>query len=271
LGIQGATLSVSLGTTAEGTLRVDFASDAKPFVNFARPMLFHALNNLGANIGEIEKWTTKIDGNSITATGRMSDTQLRRVFSLLEIPSTKFSSLKGEDVESPGSADQIAKRSKTYFSAINTLIEDLRKTLEDTRDNHAVWMERYARKVDRLPLLHVDKDLLDWGANVGETFRVMALSTRSSGIKTGVRKSSVYGNYQLNYHNTGGVAYRGYNGVGYASSGYTTARKTSSIKNQIRTEERAKAKTVRYESWKLMEDATATIRRKMTERYQVEF
>jgi hypothetical protein len=271
LGIQGATLSVSLGDTAEGTLRVDFASDAAPFVNFARPMLFHALNNMGANIGELEKWTTTIDGNSITATGRMSDTQLRRVFSLLEIPSTKFSTLMGEDVESPGSADQVAKRSKTYYSAVNTLIEDLRTTLEDTRDNHAVWMERYARKVDRLPLLHVDKDLLDWGANVGETFRVMALSTRSSGIRTGVRKSRVYGNYQLNYHGTGGVAYRGNYGAGYASSGYTTGRKTSSVKTQIRTEERAKAKTVRYESWKTMEDATAAIRRTMTERYQVEF
>ena len=163
LGIQGVTLEVSLGTTAEGTLRVEFASDAAPFANFAKPMLFHALNNVGANIGELEKWTTKIDGKSITSTGRMSDTQLRRVFSLLEIPSTKFSTLKGEDVESPGSADQVAKKSKTYYSAVNTLIEDLRKTLEDTRDNHAVWMERYARKVDRLPLLHVDKDLLGLG------------------------------------------------------------------------------------------------------------
>ncbi|MBT4866172.1 MAG: hypothetical protein HON53_13800, partial [Planctomycetaceae bacterium] len=44
-----------------------------------------------------------------------------------------------------------------------------------------------------------------------------------------------------------------------------------SVKAQIRTEERAKAKAVRYESWKSMEDATAAIRRRMTERYQVEF
>lgn len=272
MGLQGATLAVSLGETAEAKLSVDFATDAAPFVNFAKPMLYNALNHVGANIGELEKWTTKIEGKSITASGRMSDTQLRRVFSILEIPSTKFSSLKDADVESPGSEDQVVKASKAYYESVTTLIEDLRKTLEDTRDNHAVWMERYARKVDRLPLLHVDKDLLDWGANVGETFRVMALSTRSSGIRTGVRKSRIYGNYQLNYHDTGGVAYSGrYGRAGYASTGYYSARKNSSVKAQIKTEERAKAKAVRYESWKGLEDATAAIRRQMTERYQVEF
>jgi|GEM_PF-3494628 hypothetical protein len=99
----------------------------------------------------------------------------------------------------------------------------------------------------------------------------MAYSAPIKKDNTSNTKSSVYGNYQLNYNNTGGVAYRGRYGAGYASSGYTTARKTSSVKAQIRTEERAKAKTVRYESWKSMEDATAAIRRTMTERYQVEF
>lgn len=271
MGIQGATLSITLGDTAEGEFRVDFSDETEPFYSFARPMLFNVLNRVGANIGELDKWRTKNDGNAIVTSGRLSDTQLRRIFSLMEVPSTKFSTLKDADVDSPGSQTQVARASKAYYSSVAALIEDLRKTLEDTRDNHAVWMERYARKVDRLPLLHVDKDLLDWGANVGETFRVMALSTRSSGIRTGVRKSRIYGNYQLNYHDTGGVAYSGYNGRGYASTGYTTARKNSSVKAQIKTEERAKAKAVRYESWKGLEDATAEIRRTMTERYQVEF
>jgi hypothetical protein len=59
-----------------------------------------------------------------------------------------------------------------------------------------VWIERYGRKVDALPILNVDDDLLAWGARVGETFRTMARAERASGIKSGVRKSSVYGNYQ---------------------------------------------------------------------------
>ncbi|MBC7818954.1 MAG: hypothetical protein IAG10_18860, partial [Planctomycetaceae bacterium] len=98
-------------------------------------------------------------------------------------------------------------------------------------------------------------DLLAWGARVGETFRVMALAERSGGIKAGVRKSSIYGNYQY----------------GYDSNGYTNLRSNQSVKGQIDTEERAQAKAVRYNNWKETEDATAAIRKEMTKRYQVEF
>ncbi len=83
----------------------------------------------------------------------------------------------------------------------------------------------------------------------------MALAERSSGIKSGVRKSSIYGNYQYSYD----------------QYGYTSARSNASVKGQIDTEEKAQAKAVRYNSWKEIEDATATIRKDMTKRYQTEF
>jgi hypothetical protein len=149
----------------------------------------------------------------------------------------------------------MARASQAYFKAVYTLIEDLRKTLDDTRDNHAVWMERYGRKVDALPILNVDEELLAWGASVGETFREMALAERSSNIRSGVRKSQVYGAYQYSYD-------------GY---GYGNVTSTGNVRNTIKREEGARAKNVRFSSWKEMEDATALIRQDMTKRYQVEF
>ena len=77
----------------------------------------------------------------------------------------------------------------------------------------------------------------------------------AAGIKGGVRKSSVYGNYQYNYD----------------QNGYGSVRSTPSVKGQIDTEEKAQAKAVRFNSWKEIEDATATIRKEMTKRYQTEF
>lgn len=138
-----------------------------------------------------------------------------------------------------------------YFKSVSVLIEDLRKSLVGMRDNHATWMERYARKVDALPILNVDETLLAWGAKVGETFRTMALAQRSSGIKSGVRKSSVYGNYQYNYD----------------QYGYGSARRNTSVKAQIDTEEQARATSLRFDSWKEIEDATAAIRKEMTKRF----
>ena len=260
LGVQGVTLRIAVGQSAKGTLRVDFSDSPAMLGAQSKPLLLEALDNFGARLPGLDQWTVKTELRSIVLEGTFSTDALRRVFSLLELPSTKFSTLKNELPDTPGeslppSPSAKATASKSYFKGVSVLIEDLRKTLGDTRDNHAVWMERYGRKVDALPVLNVDDDLLAWGARVGETFRVMALAERAGGIRSGVRKSSVYGNYQY----------------GYDSNGYTNFRSNESVKAQINTEEKAQAKAVRFNNWKEIEDATATVRKEMTKRYQIEF
>ncbi len=258
-GVQGLTLRIAVGQSARGTLRVDFSDSPQVLGAQAKPLLLEALDGFGAKLPGIDQWTVKTEAKSIVLEGALSTDALRRVFSLLELPSTKFSTLKDEIPDTPTSASPSeaskAAASKTYYKAVAVLIEDLRKTLGDTRDNHAVWMERYGRKVDALPILNVDETLLAWGARIGETFRTMALAERGSGIKSGVRKSSVYGNYQYSYD----------------QYGYSNVRSNASVKGQIDTEERAQAKAVRYNSWKEIEDATAAIRKEMTKKFQVEF
>lgn len=257
LGVQGLTLKIAVGQSAKGTLRVDFSDSPSVLGTQGKTLLLEALDNFGAKLPDLEKWTAKTEAKSIVLEGPLSTDALRRVFSLLELPSTKFSTLKNELPDTPtvATSDAKAVASKAYYKGVSVLIEDLRKTLGDTRDNHAVWMERYGRKVDAMPVLNVDEELLAWGARVGETFRVMALAERSGGIKAGVRKSSIYGNYQY----------------GYDSYGYTNLRSNQSVKGQIDTEEKAQAKAVRFNNWKEIEDATAAIRKEMTKRYQVEF
>ena len=260
LGVQGVTLRIAVGQSAKGTLRVDFSDSPSVLGTQTKSLLLEVLDNFGAKLPGLDQWTAKTELKSIVLEGTFSTDALRRVFSLLELPSTKFSTLKNElpdtsSESSPASPAAKATASKAYFKGVSVLIEDLRKTLGDTRDNHAVWMERYGRKVDALPVLNVDDDLLAWGARVGETFRVMALAERSGGIKSGVRKSSVYGNYQY----------------GYDSNGYTNFRSNESVKGQINTEEKAQAKAVRFDNWKAIEDATAAIRKEMTKKFQTEF
>jgi hypothetical protein len=136
---------------------------------------------------------------------------------------------------------------------VAALIADLRQSLSDNRDNHALWMERYGRKIDALPILNVDEDLLNWGASVSETFRSMGIAERGAGVRQGVRKSQVYGDYS------------------YSDDGYYNYRPESSRKNEIKREEEAKATLMRFDSWKEIEDSQAEIRRTMTQRYGVEF
>ncbi|MCA9052445.1 MAG: hypothetical protein KDA75_01345, partial [Planctomycetaceae bacterium] len=248
--LVGVTLKVSVTTHAEGELRIDFTTGPKngPLV---KPLLIETLDRFDLHLEELEQWSAKVDGNSLVLSGRFSPEGLRRVGSLLQLPTAKFSDLSDAAPAEPGS-DDCTLRSQQYFHAVSALIDDLNKTLKSNRDNHAVWMERYGQKVDALPILNVDDELLDWGASVGETFRTMALAQRSSGIRQGVRKSSVYGNYDY-------------------GNGYYGARPVANEKGEITRQEAARASKVRFESWKELEDSRAEIRRTMTKKYGVEF
>ncbi|WP_417383200.1 hypothetical protein [Gimesia sp.] len=258
-GIQGATLAVEVGSQAEGELRIDFSSETDMISPFAKSMVLEIMDELGIHLDDLEKWKTELKDKYIILSGPLSTDGMRRVFSILEIPSTKFSELKDEVVssEKTDSPDEVAQASLTYFKSVSVLIDDLRKYLQSNRDNHSLYSERYARKIDRLPILNVDEDLLTWGSNVAETLRGVALAKRAAGTRTGVRNSNVYGSYSYNYDPNNNY--------------YYGTRSNASVKIQNRTEEQAKATGVRYNSWKEIEDSTAAIRREMTKRYQIEF
>lgn len=255
--LQGITLTVDVSNAITGKLRVDFNSSAAPLRPVAKDLVLSVLDDFDARIPDVDSWSGVTQNKSIVLEGDLSTDGLRRVASLLEMPSTTFSDLKDVEPVESDSADY-ARTSQRYYRSVAALIEDLRKTLDDTRDNHALWMERYGRKVDELPILNVDPDLLDWGATVSESFRSMGNVERKSGTRAGVRKSAVYGDY----------AYSGYNGSGYYNQTYQRA---SQRRNQIKRQEDAKSSEFRFDSWKQLEDSQAAIRRQMTERYGVEF
>jgi hypothetical protein len=82
----------------------------------------------------------------------------------------------------------------------------------------------------------------------------MGLAKRRSGIRQGVRKSEVYGDY---YYSD--------------SSYYASYRPEAEVKYSIRRQEEAQAKAVRYNTWKEIEDTRAAIRKQMTLKYNIEF
>ena len=126
-------------------------------------------------------------------------------------------------------------------------------------------MERYSRKIDRMPILHVDPELLDFGAQLATTLRSMALSKREGGIDYGTATAGMggggYSNYSISYGYFG-------NPIGDVYSG---ARASAADRSAARAQSMASANGARVEGFKLIDDATAAIRRKMTQKYQVEF
>ena len=268
--LQGATIEVSVGDTARARARIDFGLPVKMTDVIAKRLVLEALEHLGMELADIGNYRFSTLSRSILAEGELSPTGLRRLLSVIDIPTTKFSELKEEteDTQTPSAGD-MAENSQVYFKSVVALLDDLRgdRQKQDTRGGmDGLWMERYARKIDRLPILHVDEDLLAWGSQTAETLRQMATARRGAGLSIGVQQSALRtGAYTGGYSN---YSY-GYGGAGYV--GVSSATSNEKDRNQIKRTAQNRATATKVEGWRLIEGATADIRRTMTHRYGVEF
>jgi len=272
VSIQGAVLRVAVGKNVQGQLRIDFAEPVAPIKSIAKELVINALDNLGAHVEDLTNWKLELEDKAITMRGPLSVDGQRRVFSIVEIPSTKFSSLKGTPQEGEEEIPEslIRESSLTYYRSTDVLIKDLRRDLRGNKASSAV-MERYARKIDRMPILNVDDELLDYGSQLAETLRTMALSKRTGGIQSGTQTAG------MGEGNRGG-SYSNYNdgyggGYGYGRGGdrLASAKDSAARRSSIKANAMAESKRMRVEGFKLIDDHSAAIRRQMTKKYGVEF
>lgn len=272
--LRGASLRIMVGDKAEAQLRIDFAEDISALDRIAGDLVIGVLDEIGVTIPGLEDWQTKVVGTSIRMQGELSQDGQRRIFSLVELPSAKFSLLK--DVPPPPSAEEpqgtsgsqeslIRESSQTYFASIQVLLKDLKRELRGNKASSAI-MERYAGRIDRMPILNVDDDLLDYGSFVAETLRAVALSKRQGGISAGTQ--------------TAGMGGSGYSGYQYDYNWflhthkedlYAGARAGAAERTAIKAQAMAESKNARVEGSKAIADATAQIRRQMTKKYGAEF
>jgi hypothetical protein len=259
LGLQGVNLKVMLTDTAKGVIQIDFAGDPSVLGKDAKSVFLTVLDDFGVGIDELGDWKVAVGKTNVTFSGDLNDSAMRKIFSLLELPSTKFSDVDAAQADAASSADVMKQASLDYFKSVNVLLDDMRNefmTNRDARHNMAAsYLDRYARRIDRLPILNVDEELLNFGATAAATMRDVSVTTKSQGVSAGVRKSAVYGNYQYSYD-------------GY---GYYDYRSNASVKTQISREEEQIALNARFTSWKQVEDSWAQIRKAMTQKYGVEF
>lgn len=273
--LRGITLGITISDNAQARAEIEFGQTITFDAAVGKAFVLAALTNLQAEIPGVDAWTYSIRENSIIAEGELPLPGLRRILSTLEIPTTKFSSLKGEDTESVGSAEDILTKSLTYFKSISGLIKDLeRQSKSSSGDNY--WFDRYAKRIDRLPILHVDPDLLDFGQKTSETLRVMSGARKSANLSTGVAKANIGASTDNDEGSNGYVGYgrNGYRG-GYRRSGYASVSgRASAQQRSINAADRrfqATATTKKIEGFRLIDEATYELRRTMTERYNSEF
>jgi hypothetical protein len=287
--VRGMMLGITITDQIYGKVKLDFEQAVPLTAELAKPLLLEALANHGAMIEEFKDWQAEVKGNEITLGGNLQRGGMQRIFSLLDAPPAMHAAAPAAPA-TPADVQQteqkyLALASQQYFKSVTSLLDDLsgkRKSDEFvTWGQVGLWFEKYAARIDQLPILHVDADLLDWGTNVSAQLRQAETSMKGIGAQTGYRLATAP-NVQAYNTRTEAVAgvgvgpYGGYRaGGGYAYQYAYNPKLSLALQSQqsaqIRTEERIRGNTSANLIMQGLQAETGEIRKRMTEKYQVEF
>ena len=265
-GLRGLVLEVAFTEGSFGRVLVHFNHDATILAPFAKPMLLEILGNMGAMIDDIADWEVKTEPQRFTFSGPLSQSGRRRVLSLIDHPTEALisSGKENSSAESPESS-QAAYATQQYFKSITKIRDDLREKAKDSKTfgQHAMWLDNWARRIDRLPILDVDPEMLAYGNYVTSSMRDTSAALKGIGINSAARSAQIPTTYSTGVSTNYSYGWGGWSSYSYYNNG--------SERCAVRQEEKASGATTALGIQAQVEDETAKIRQKMTQKYKINF
>jgi len=255
----GITINISFEKERTGQVSLDFIKDASPLMPVLQQLVGGVMERVGVSPDEFIDWTWTVKGSRVTGVGPVSPGGARRMISILDPPAVAHAISAAQAPAPPTAEERVAHTSLKFCKSLRTLLDDTRKSMSQTRDNRVLILERYARKIDDLPKLYVDDELIHYAENVSNSFRYQGQTMRNANISSGTRKLEAGVNY------TSSSVYIG----PYGGFQFTTANPQGAA--TIESQEKAGASAVRFAEWKQIEDGLVAVRTDMTKKYEMEF
>ncbi len=258
-GVRGVVLEVAVTDNSYARLLIHFRGDSSILVPVAKPLVQDVLAGLGAAIDDIDGWTVQPGPQSIAIQGTLTEAGRKRIFSLVDNP---LAALLAADQSETSTLDReqakVAASSQQYFKALASVVEEVRteSAKSKTFGQNALWFDKWARRIDSLPVLNVDEELTKFSEYLSTQLREMAAAMRGIGIQSGARTAQVW--------DSTSVYYSGY-------SVYAESRDADPERRAIRAEEKAKGATSARATAQDIQNAIGKIRKDLTQKYQVEF
>jgi len=137
----------------------------------------------------------------------------------------------------------------------------------------STYFDRYAKRIERMPILDVDPAMIDYSSWVAGELRATSGMVRTMGIRGNQRESQVnYTDIEYDY----AYGYRsGWNGSAASAvpvnDGVGAVKAVGAERRKIRAEEKGVMATDVHQVRANVIDQTNKIRRAMTEKYRIEF
>jgi hypothetical protein len=276
--LEGVRVIVGRRNLDECIITLQFASSPAILVPHAKEIFEEVVSRAGISLSEAKSWTATVDGNNLALRGRVD---ADNIDILLDSFSIQRRSLGGSSSSSVDpAANKVAVASLSFFRQTTDICKKVR---ESTNKNGAAlsvaYNDRMARRIDELGTLDVDPELVDYAAKVSSGLRGFVNTARSNNVQAGVQStivrstSSGVGESYVPYSYGGHVGgwYGGYGGYVSGYAGYYNPNAPLEAATVINQESKAKSKVAYGQVTASIDEMTAEMRRKMTDKYKIQF
>ena len=168
--IKGLEIKMQFGADITGQIILDFGKDPAILTSIALPLLKDVLTQNGLGLSDLDTWTATSEANKLIYTGKLTVPGFFKVMTLIEAPapsSTDAPPAAATPGVPPSAADSqaaVIKASQSYFKAISATLDSFSQP--SSAGDGAAWLKRASSRIDHLPIVNVDPDLVKWGGEV---------------------------------------------------------------------------------------------------------
>lgn len=252
--IEGLSVIVGRQSLQQCIVKFQFARSPSSLKSIAPEMLAEILQKNGFAAPEVKTWRVSVQGNEMAFQGPVTQSTLSGLLSIFSLESQAERAAGRLSLEDD-QEKQAAYQSKHYFDAVNAIVERTRDHQSQTTGAMASWNDKRARQIDELSTLQVDSKMVQYGINVAELLRGNALSVRQTNIQAGKVKANQ--GLDNGYYNDG--------------SGYYNSSDSTDYQRVTDAMARGNAYGNYREALNQIDQLTASVRRDMTEKYQLQF
>jgi hypothetical protein len=221
------------------------------------------LSAAGMRIDDIEQWNFAASGKQVTMEGKLSTPALRKLLGIVQSPIPAATAGAGGAADKPAGdvPTDPAQASQRYFKVICANLDNLKVATSPTES--AQWARATSKRIDQLPILNVDPELVKWGSMVSLKLKQVGagMATAQTAINSRVAgvADPAYASYTDN---------EGYSQSTINQSEVENAKRQ---RRQVALEQRAQAQEAAVQILTEIAESRPAVRAAMVEKYKVEF
>ena len=280
--VQGITISVA-SDALEATVLIDFLNAPTELTPVAKAFFAEVLTARGMQLDEFSQWKMSAvsEGKTLSFTGPIASETLDDLLGMFTVHRASRGVTPVTKTDSPAtptapqtSPSVVAENTKDYFRKVINIVHRVRDYSANNTGERAQWNGNMANRIDEMPTLEVDPQMVMFGAEVAKSLRSNSMSMQLTNISQGA--AAVAADAGTGAFSTAtavgtmaGMGY-GYGGYGnYGSYGGNFVDPNSPVKYYRMGQ--AQGNTSFKELMARLEQSLADMRRTMTEKYKIQF